>query len=74
MQLPGFSPAGLAGISLKVCQLHSSVRQAVNDVSFGAAGSRRPLEAFDLIRECPTANVNGPVPVRIHGGHRIGWL
>ena len=47
-------------------QLSPSVQQPIRNVRLVPAGSDPLLEAADLIPECPAANIDGTVPVRIH--------
>ena len=56
----------------EVRQFRSSVRQAINDVLFGAAGSYPTFEPFDLVLECSPSGLNGTVTVRVHTSNATG--
>ena len=53
-------------IDPKPGQLGPGVLEAIGEMCFERAPSDHPLEAFDLVGDCPTANLNGTIPVWIH--------
>ena len=47
-------------------QLGQGVLQPTSEMNLVRAVSDHTLEAFDLVDDCPAANLNSTMPVRVH--------
>ena len=47
-------------------QLGPGVLQPTSEMNLGRTVGNHTLEAFDLVDDCPAANLNSTMPVRVH--------